>query len=280
MLATSLRSRALPTLAAVGTVAATVAASAAAAPAASAASYGFRPLGATVRTNGTATAGALFPNGTGSNHTCSGTVVSAGGEPVVAVAAHCVNGSAVGWKFVPGYRAGAAPYGVWTVEAQYLDSRWNNGRGSAYDVAILRLKKQWINGGMRHVGYRTGSTILSGAPRTDTIVDIVGYPIGRGDYARGCSNKFYWKNGFGYTSCGGLLTGVSGSGLRYGNDGRGHQYLGGLIGGYHQGGCSSSDAYTPVFGSWVTALVKRANSYAPSTGYVSPGSDGCYPGRP
>lgn len=277
---TSLRSRVPSALGATAAVAATVTASVFAAPAASAASSGFRPLGTSVATAGSPTTGALFPNGTGSRHTCSGTVVSIGGEPMVAVAAHCITGSAIGWTFVPGYRAGAAPYGVWTVEGQYLDRRWNNGRNSAYDVAVLRLKKQWINGAMRHVGYRTGTTILAGAPRTGTVVDIIGYPMGRNDYGRGCSNTFSMRNGFGYASCTGLKVGVSGAGLRYGNDGHGRQYLGGLIGGYHQGGCSVNDAYTPVFGSWVRDLMQRAATYAPSSGPQNPVGDGCTVARP
>jgi hypothetical protein len=65
--------------------------------------------------------GALFgltARGTLGSHFCTATVVDSPRGDVVVTAAHCVSG----WKagslaFVPGYRDGAAPRGIWNVAA-------------------------------------------------------------------------------------------------------------------------------------------------------------------
>jgi V8-like Glu-specific endopeptidase len=78
------------------------------------------------------------------NYTCSGTLVRGKRAYVVLTAAHCVtNGHgqwAVNWTFVPGYRAGAEPYGRYAARRFFVSPRWQGPAGSErYDVAFVRV---------------------------------------------------------------------------------------------------------------------------------------------
>lgn len=258
--------------------AATVLAAVTLAPAGSAQASTY-PLGTTKQVSGPLTTGALFASGLGGQHTCSGTVVAAKGGAVVLTAAHCIHGTAKGWQFVPGYRNGSMPAGAWTVEAAYVDPRWKGGVGDRYDVAVLRMAPKWINGANRSINYLTSAAILRNAPASGTVVDITGWGIGRNDTARTCSNRLTAIGWSAYTSCSYLPGGVSGSGLRFGSDGRGHQYVGAVLGGYKQGGCQDWDAYAVRVDSWVTTLVSRAEAKQGGNTVPYPIWNGCTTGR-
>ena len=73
--------------------------------------------------SGTPAVGALFTTSAGQlgSHFCTASVVGSPHGDLVVTAAHCVSGGVAGVAFVPGYRSGAAPYGIWTVTKIYAD---------------------------------------------------------------------------------------------------------------------------------------------------------------
>ncbi len=80
----------------------------------------------TVRGRGTGipAVGALFTTtGTGlGKHFCTASVVDSPHRDLALTAAHCVTGMAPARvAFVPGYRDGKAPYGIWAVTRVIMD---------------------------------------------------------------------------------------------------------------------------------------------------------------
>src|SRR5689334_10511729 len=62
--------------------------------------------------------GALFEHDAGGNHFCTASVVASPGRNLLITAAHCINGGKNGGyrqdvAFIPGYRDGQEPFGVW-----------------------------------------------------------------------------------------------------------------------------------------------------------------------
>jgi V8-like Glu-specific endopeptidase len=93
--------------------------------------------------------GKLFFNIGTSTYVCSASLIKRG---VVVTAAHCAANFGqkqfyTNWRFVPGYRNGAAPYNTWTVRTAYVLTSYYQGTDScavsgvvcANDVAILLL---------------------------------------------------------------------------------------------------------------------------------------------
>jgi V8-like Glu-specific endopeptidase len=93
--------------------------------------------------------GKLFFNIGTSTYACSASLIKRG---VVVTAAHCVaefgqGQSYANWHFVPGYRNGDAPYGVWTVHTVAVPTTYDDGTGPCAvagvvcqdDVAVLLL---------------------------------------------------------------------------------------------------------------------------------------------
>src|SRR5215475_9917336 len=77
--------------------------------------------------NGTPAVGALFTVSGGQlrKHFCTASVVDSPAGDLVITAAHCVSRMAPGQiAFVPGYRSGVAPYGVWLTSEVLSDSAW------------------------------------------------------------------------------------------------------------------------------------------------------------
>jgi V8-like Glu-specific endopeptidase len=130
----------------------------------------------------------FFKIGT-STFVCSASLIKRG---VVVTAAHCVANFGKGqfysgWQFVPGYRNGSAPFGVWTVrQARVLTSYLNGTDPCAVsgivcqdDVAVLTLNTSaagaypgtatgWYGYGWNGYGF-TGSGL--------TQITQIGYPV-------------------------------------------------------------------------------------------------------
>jgi len=62
------------------------------------------------------------------DYSCTGTVVAARNRDTVLTAGHCVDAGpgpfATNWVFVPGYRDGQRPYGVWTARRLLAPADW------------------------------------------------------------------------------------------------------------------------------------------------------------
>src|SRR2546422_837644 len=70
--------------------------------------------------------GALFSHDIKGDHFCTASAVDSPNRNLIITAAHCVHsGEGGGYLsdlvFVPGYRNGNAPYGIWKVKAEFVD---------------------------------------------------------------------------------------------------------------------------------------------------------------
>ena len=133
--------------------------------------------------------GKLFFNKGTDTMVCSASLIKRG---VVVTAAHCVADYGksqyyANWQFVPGYRNGSAPFGVWSVQAAYVLTAYYNGTDFCAqagvvcqsDVAILLLNPSaagaypgtstgWYSYGWNGYGF-TGSGL--------THITQIGYPL-------------------------------------------------------------------------------------------------------
>jgi hypothetical protein len=87
----------------------------------------------------TSTHGKVFFTLGGNDYVCSGTALLSGNESVVWTAGHCVNEGpgdfATNWQFVPAYKDGSAPLGVYTAQDLITSSAWANQGDFSYDFA-------------------------------------------------------------------------------------------------------------------------------------------------
>ncbi|WP_336211473.1 trypsin-like serine peptidase [Nonomuraea sp. LPB2021202275-12-8] len=84
------------------------------------------------------TTGRVFFTTQGRNASCSGSAVTSANKSVVLTAGHCVKlGGAfhTNWVFVPGYDAGARPFGTWVATRLLTTPQWNSREDINFDVA-------------------------------------------------------------------------------------------------------------------------------------------------
>lgn len=215
--------------------------------------------------------GALFPKGS-SQHSCSASVVSSSSGSLVLTAAHCVSGSVAGWRFVPQWSQGHAPYGSWTVTAAYASSRWIKHGDTRDDVAVLSVAAKTINGHRRTLQSVTGAAHLGTAPKTGQRITDIAYNDGDTQPVQ-CTTTTYVTSGYPSFNCHGFLGGSSGSPWLVGSGSS--RTVVGLIGGLHQGGCVDYTSYSSPFGATVQSLLRRAESGARGDTLPTPGDDGC-----
>ena len=165
-------------------------------------------------------AGKLFFNIGTSSFICSASLIKPG---IVVTAAHCVANYGQsqfysGWQFVPGYRNGSAPYGVWTAKSAYVLTKYFNGTdGCAVfgvvcpdDVALIVLNGApgsttgwfgyWYGGGF------TSSGLFQ--------ITQLGYPAGLNNAA------FMERNdSYGYTNASQSNNTIIGSNMNGGSSG-------------------------------------------------------------
>jgi V8-like Glu-specific endopeptidase len=176
---------------------------------------------------------------------CSAALIKRG---IIVTAAHCAakfgtNTFYKGWKFVPGYSNGAAPYGTWTiVQARVLTSYLNGSDScSQYgitcqdDVAVMVLNPQngrYAGTSTGYLGYAYGGL---GFKSGMTHVTQLGYPenLDRGVYmerndAQGAVSLGHAHN----TIIGSLMTGGSSGGPWVVNFGQAPVLNGTSFGGY------------------------------------------------
>ncbi|WP_423834200.1 trypsin-like serine peptidase [Streptomyces manipurensis] len=201
-------------------------------------------------------AGALFSPGNDGDpdHHCSGVVVHSPGGDLIATAAHCVHGGGfrTNLAFVPGYRDGTAPFGVWVPTRIDVDPRWARDQDPDADVAFVRVRRPGYPGqrledvtGARTIGFGTelpAPARLMGYPNaTEQPLDCrtTARPAGPTQIRLDCADV---PNG---TSGGPVLT-----------DGR---TLIGVIGG-RDGGGDDETSYSVYFDDRVRALYERSTA--------------------
>lgn len=219
-----------------------------------AADDGAGPLGVTAVAASTARSarvGALFAGG---GHFCTASVVHSQGRDLIVTAAHCLDGSAGDVVFVPGYRDGRSPYGVWKVERRFLPGGWAEGQsggGEDSDVGFAvvgerggKAVEDVVGGGYRFVT-RTGT----GA----TAVTVTGYPGSR-EVPISCTNR---PTSHSRTQqrieCPGFSGGTSGSPWV-----NGYGEVVGVLGGHEEGGATADVSYSVVLGAEAARLYRNA----------------------
>ncbi|MET9506126.1 trypsin-like peptidase domain-containing protein [Streptomyces sp. NPDC006622] len=230
----------------------------------SAAGDGPGPLGVTVvarATSGAARVGALFDaddaddaagaGGFAGAHFCTASVVHSPHRDLLVTAAHCLAGQGA-LVFVPGYRDGKAPYGVWSVRRDFLPDGWGEGRDEDSDVAFAVAGE---------VGGRRVEDVVGAGrfvTRTDvgaTDVTVTGYPDSR-ETPLTCTNR---PRRLSRTQqridCPDFSGGTSGSPWV-----NGYGEVVGVLGGHEEGGATDDVSYSVVLGAEAAALYREASS--------------------
>jgi hypothetical protein len=127
----------------------------------------------------TRTHGKVFFTLGGVDYVCSGTALLSANKSVVWTAGHCVNEGpgafATNWQFVPAYRDGTAPLGVYVAENLFTSSAWANRGDFSYDVGAAVVAPAGGTALNDRVG---GRGIAFNANRSQTYVSY-GYPAAR-----------------------------------------------------------------------------------------------------
>lgn len=209
--------------------------------------------------------GAIFLGG-GDLHTCTGSVLQAGGRDFMLTAAHCLSGDIKSTTFVPGFAGDAAPEGVWTVDTIYFDPRWLAAKDPHADYAIARLTRPDGESGEQHLGLGLS---LGAAPAPGSRISVMGYPAGVGGTPIGCQANTGITDGYPSLPCSGLVDGTSGAPWISGST------VSGLIGGLDGGGCEEEVSYSAPLDEHIAQLLARAQAGGPGDTAPSATDPGC-----
>lgn len=220
------------------------------------------------------TVGALFHNGRYGPHGCTASVVASASENTVLTAAHCIHGTGAGTLFIPAYRRGAAPMGVWQVTGAYVSASWQSDRDPQFDYAVLTVAPRQIGGRTVRLAAVTGTEQLGTSPAPRSDVTVVGYTSGANDVPVTCRARVYLVEGFPTIDCHGLSDGTSGSPWLT-TDPAGRLVVRGVIGGREAGGCYEYRSHTSSFTGDVAGLIHRAERGAAPDSVLPPGPTKC-----
>ena len=104
------------------------------------------PAAPKVRTHGKiffSTVGGSAPD----DYVCSGTVINSRNRSLVLTAGHCVydaesgGGASVNLVFVPAYRGGEMPYGVWAAKSLAYPAKWKRDASLSYDIGAAVMQR-------------------------------------------------------------------------------------------------------------------------------------------
>ncbi len=204
--------------------------------------------------------GALFSTQGSEDHFCTASSVKSPHGDLLITAAHCVYDSDNGGlrkniAFVPAYRYGHTPFGVWTPKSFIIDSRWKSSADPDLDVAFIVLDKS----AGRSVASVLGANGISFNSSYTQTVRVTGYPQ-NADAPITCVNT---TSEFSPTqlrfACQGYSGGTSGSPWVVHLDTRSETgTIIGVIGGYQEGGDTSDVSYSVYFGADVERLYQQA----------------------
>ncbi|MFG2604204.1 trypsin-like peptidase domain-containing protein [Streptomyces sp. NPDC048514] len=221
-----------------------------------AASDGPGPLGVTadaVANRHSARVGALFgtdrAGGLAGGHFCTASVVHSPGGDLIVTAAHCMT-DGDGLLFVPGYRDGRAPYGVWKVTRRFLPEGWVEDRDEDSDLAFAAVAGPDGRPVEDVVGAERFAT---GAATGATAVTVTGYPDAN-EVPVSCTNRPAPDSRTQQRiDCPEFTGGTSGSPWVNG-DGQ----VVGVLGGHEQGGATADVSYSVVLRSEAARLYREA----------------------
>jgi len=204
--------------------------------------------------------GALFVRGGDGNHFCTASVVASPGRDLLITAAHCINtGKGGGYRqdivFIPDYRDGQEPFGVWTVKRLVVAPQWISDSDPDFDVGFVVLAPH--DG--QNIEDVLGANQLGFDPGYQNLVRVTGYPSS-GDAPITCIN---WTSRQSATQlrfeCGGFTGGTSGSPWVTHFDQRTRTgTIIGVIGGYQEGGATDAVSYSSYLGPAIQRLYEQA----------------------
>ncbi|MFD8817523.1 trypsin-like serine peptidase, partial [Streptomyces sp. NPDC059627] len=186
------------------------------------------------------------------NHFCTASVVHSPQRDLIVTAAHCIDGDgdATGLVFVPGYRDGQAPYGVWKIGKRYLPDGWAHGQSEDSDVAFAAVEER---DGKRVEDVTGSNRFAAGVATGATAVTVTGYPDSR-EVPVSCTNKPVPHSATQQRiDCPEFTGGTSGSPWVNGD----HEVVG-VLGGHEQGGLTPDVSYSVVLGREAAELYKDA----------------------
>lgn len=190
----------------------------------------------------------FFNPNTGDHHVCSGSALNSPKRRLILTAGHCVHGGAGGqwmqnWAFVPQYRFGVIPHGVWTASVLVSRTAWTQSGSFDEDMGIAIADD--LNG--RRLIDVVGGNGLAWNWSYYVVVTVLGYPAEppfSGDVQISCYDSTYEAHFFaqevriacdmnGGSSGGPWLLGYDGpTGLGYANSVISHNhFFGGTLDG-------------------------------------------------
>jgi hypothetical protein len=205
-------------------------------------------------------------DGTPGVQLCSAVALDSPAGDLIATAAHCVAGVALGIggplsvAYVPGYQSGRAPYGVWYPTRITVAPQWAANHDPDYDLAFLNVTRPQSAVPLEQV---TGAEHLGGEVSIGTLGVLLGYPY-NADRPVGCraaiAHESVTQLRF---DCGNFPVGTSGGPLLTAVDPRtGIGTLAGVIGGYQLGGDRDDISYAAALRPPLLALYQQATAPA------------------
>jgi len=197
---------------------------------------------------------------TGGDHFCTASVVASPGRDLLLTAAHCIHGGTGGSYrqdivFIPGYRDGQAPFGIWTPAQLVVAPQWVSSSDPDLDVGFVVLKRHDGN----NIEGVLGANQLGIDPGYRNLVRVTGYPASA-DAPIACAN---WTSKQSATQlrfeCGGFTGGTSGSPwVTHFNPQTRTGTIVGVLGGYQEGGSTADTSYSCYLGDAVQRLYRQA----------------------
>ncbi|SHI17103.1 V8-like Glu-specific endopeptidase [Streptomyces sp. 3214.6] len=185
-------------------------------------------------------------------HFCTASVVHSPHHDLIATAAHCLSSVSGELAFVPGYRVGQAPYGVWKIKQSFMPDGWNKGQDEDSDVAFAVLGEKDGKNVEDVVG---GNRFVTRTTTGATAVTVTGYPDSVEAPIR-CTNRPTAHSATQQRiTCPAFTGGTSGSPWVNGYD-----EVVGVLGGHEQGGATPDISYSVVLGAEAAELYKDATS--------------------
>jgi V8-like Glu-specific endopeptidase len=202
--------------------------------------------------------GALFMRQGRTDHFCTASVVASPDRNLLITAAHCIYGAG-GYRqdvvFIPDYRNGQAPFGIWSVKKLVVAPQWISDSDPNFDVGFVVLNS--------YGGFNVEDILGSNRLGVDTgyqyLVRVTGYPDGSGAPVT-CRE---WTSLQSATQlrfdCDGFTGGTSGSPwVAHFDSLTRNGTIVGVIGGYQLGGVTSAISFSPLLGAAIEHLYQQA----------------------
>ena len=191
------------------------------------------------------------------------------GRDLLITAAHCINGGKNGGYrqdivFIPGYRDGREPFGVWIPAKLLVAPQWENSSDPDYDVGFIVLKPH----DDKNIEEVLGANQLGINPGYMNLVRVTGYPASRDAPVTCVSQTSRQSQSQLRFDCDGFTGGISGSPWVTHFDPQTRTgTIVGVLGGYRAGGSTEAISYSAYLGPEVEQLYRQAAAdEAPATG--------------